>query len=99
MRLDFGILFILLDGRHILFLRTNAIPPTVNATAITSPSSSLLTGGGLVNELQQLSDLHKSGALSDSEYEAAKSKLLSGTPSVVSDGNNSTQHIPPSSLL
>ena len=73
--------------------------PTVTATAITSPSSSLLTGGGLVNELQQLSDLHKSGALSDSEYEAAKSKLLSGTPSVVSDGNNSTQHIPQSSLL
>jgi type IV secretory pathway VirB9-like protein len=36
------------------------------------------TGGGLNEEIRQLAELHQSGALTDQEFAAAKSKLLSG---------------------
>ena len=34
----------------------------------------------IADEIQKLSDLHRSGVLSDVEFEAAKTKLLSGPP-------------------
>ena len=35
---------------------------------------------GLVDELAKLSELHQTGALSDSEYAAAKARLIEGLP-------------------
>ena len=34
----------------------------------------------IADEIQKLSDLHRSGALSDAEFETAKAKLLTGPP-------------------
>jgi len=34
----------------------------------------------IADEIQKLSDLHRSGALSDAEFETAKAKLLTGSP-------------------
>jgi hypothetical protein len=46
------------------------------AEAMTAAPASAGAGTDVTAQLQKLSDLHKSGALSDEEYTAAKKKLL-----------------------
>ncbi|HEX4623099.1 MAG TPA: SHOCT domain-containing protein [Solirubrobacteraceae bacterium] len=54
-----------------------AAPPTAAAPA--APAAAPAAGGGsIVDQLKELTDMKASGALSDQEFEAAKSRLLGG---------------------
>jgi len=54
-----------------------AAPPPAAAPAapVASPAA---TGGSIVDQLKDLTDMKASGALSDQEFEAAKARLLGG---------------------
>jgi hypothetical protein len=49
-----------------------------NQAAFQSYVQQVAGSGGVANELSKLSDLHASGVLTDTEFEAQKAKLLGG---------------------
>jgi hypothetical protein len=53
---------------------TSPVVPTISSNSPIGSSSS--SSNGIVSQLQQLADMHQSGALSDSEYKLAKSKVF-----------------------
>jgi hypothetical protein len=52
--------------------------PAAAQAAAPAPAPAAATGGDVVAKLEQLVQLHDSGALDDAEFEAAKQKLLAG---------------------
>ena len=52
------------------------VVPTVVAEAAPIQGEMVRDGGGVANELAKLTDLHKSGAITDAEFAEAKAKVL-----------------------
>ena len=55
-----------------------AAPPPAPAPAAPPPAAAPAGGSDLTSQLQQLSQLHNAGVLSDEEFSQAKQKLLAG---------------------
>ena len=55
-----------------------AAPPPAPAPAAPPPAAAPAGGSDLTSQLQQLSQLHNAGVLSDEEFAQAKQKLLAG---------------------
>ena len=53
-------------------------PPAAGAEPATGPAPATGPDQGLVGQLNQLADLHRQGALTDQEFQAAKFRLING---------------------
>ena len=54
-----------------------------NSTTVRETGTAAVRGGGVAStasELERLAKLHKSGALTDAEFAAAKAKVIGGEP-------------------
>jgi putative oligomerization/nucleic acid binding protein len=57
--------------------QTGGYPPAAPPPAPEPPAAAPAAGPSMMDQLNQLNDLHKQGVLSDDEFTAAKAKLLS----------------------
>jgi putative oligomerization/nucleic acid binding protein len=54
--------------------------PAPRAASASTAAQTIGSGNGAINELESLAELHRSGALSDEEFAAAKVKILGTSP-------------------